>query len=284
MHYACNYRCPYCFYTVTGWEELAKRCVYKTADEWAEIWGRLAAKYGRSQLRITAGEPFTYPDFINVVAAVTKEHDVQITTNGSLPKPIADFASRIDPSQAELDCTFHPLVGDFSIFSDNVLLLRNKGFVANVCYLAYPGQTKQMLEVKRRFAENTIHMNLAIFWGQYQGKQYPHAYTDEEKSWIKSVIGHDTGPETVGLDPLPINGKICGSGHSYAVVHADGRVFRCGQLGHEHQSIGSLFDPSFELQPKAQPCSADYCRCKEYQSAWDPEEARALDQKGEIRR
>ncbi|MCX5796139.1 MAG: hypothetical protein NTY77_11640 [Elusimicrobia bacterium] len=283
MHYACNYRCPYCFYTVAGWEELSKKCVYKTAAEWGEVWGRIAARYGRCQLRITAGEPFAYPDFVNVVAAVTEHHDAQITTNGSLPKPIADFASRIDPARAELDCTFHPLVSDYRLFADNILLLRAKGFVANVCYLAWPGQTAQMLELKRRFAADDIHMNLAIFWGQYQGKQYPHAYTAEEKAWIKSVIGHDTGPETVGLEPIAVNGKLCRAGHTYADIQADGRVYRCGQLGREGQSIGSILDPAFELQAAAQPCTTDYCRCKEYQSAWDPEEASALDHKGVVR-
>jgi MoaA/NifB/PqqE/SkfB family radical SAM enzyme len=282
MHYACNYRCPYCFYTVAGWEELAKRCVYKTAAEWSEVWGRIAARYGRCQLRITAGEPFAYPDFVEVVTAVTKLHDVQITTNGSLPKAVADFASRIDPARAELDCTIHPLVGDFRVFTDNVNLLRAKGFVANVCYLAYPGQTAQMLDFKRRFAENNIRMNLAVFWGQYQGREYPHAYTDEEKSWIRSVSGRDIGPETVGLDPIPVNGKLCGAGQCYAVVQADGRVYRCGQLCREGQSLGSIFDPAFELHQAPAPCSADYCRCKEYQSAWEQADAQALDCNGVV--
>lgn len=283
MHYACNYRCPYCFYTVAGWEELAKKCVYKTAAEWGEVWGRVAARYGRCQLRITAGEPFTYPDFAGVVAAVTAHHDVQITTNGSLSGPIADFAARIPPDRAELDCTFHPLVADFRVFTDNIRLLRSRGFVANVCYLAYPGQTADMMDFKRRFAEAGIHMNLAVYWGQYQGKQYPHAYTDEEKAWIKSVIGQEVGPETVGLEPLAVKGKLCGAGHRYGVVQADGRVFRCGQLGYDGQSIGSILDPDFVLQPAPQPCTTDYCRCKEYQSAWDAEDAAALDQRGEVR-
>ena len=282
MHYACNYRCPYCFYTVAGWEELAKKCRYHSPEARTAGWGRVHARYGRCQLRITAGEPFTYPRFVDVVAAVTRDHDVQITSNCSLPEAAAAFAERIDPARAELDCTFHPLAADFEAFAGVVRLLRERGFVANVCYLAYPEQLSGMREFKRRFADHGIHMNLAIFWGRCRGRDYPHAYTEEEKALIRGVIGHDTGPETVGLEPMAINGKVCGAGQCYAVVQADGRVYRCGQRCHEAESLGSVFDPDFGLHPEALPCRADYCRCKEYQSAWRPEEARALDQQGVI--
>lgn len=282
MHYSCNYRCPYCFYTTAGWTELAKKSTYKTSLEWAEVWKRMHEKYGRCQLRITAGEPFTYPRFTDVIQGVSLHHDIQITSNCSQTETMADFVKRVGPESVELDCTFHPLQGDFQTFLNNVRVLRHHGFVANVCYLAYPPQMARMGEFKRRFMENGVYMNMAIFWGSHRGKNYPHDYTDQEKAWIKTVIGSETSPETVGLDPIPINGKICGSGQRYAVVHADGRVYRCGQLSHEGQSIGSLFDPDFELFKSGQPCTVDYCRCKEYQSAWEDEDIQALNQKGEV--
>ncbi len=283
MHYSCNYRCPYCFYTEAGWTELAKKSNYKTAEEWVEVWNRICTKYGRCQLRITAGEPFTYPRFVDVVAAVSKIHDVQITSNCSQREAIEEFTQRIDPQQAELDCTFHPLQGELEPFLENVLRLRRAGFTANVCYLAYPPQMEKMGEIKQRFLDSGIYMNMAIFWGRYKDKQYPQAYTEDEKRWIKNVIGTDIGPETVGLDPIPINGKVCGAGQRYAVVQADGRVYRCGQLGREEQSIGSIFDPGFELFPKGMACLVDYCRCKEFQSAWEESDIEALNRRGEVR-
>lgn len=282
MHYSCNFHCSYCFYTVAGWEELAKKNTYKTAPEWTDIWKRIFDRYGRCQLRITAGEPFTYPGFVDVIEAVSRFHDMQITSNCSMTETMNNFSMRIDPKRVELDCTFHPLKLDFEIFLKNVLMLKRHGFTANVCYLAHPPQMPRMEDFKRKFKNHGIRMNMAIFWGQYKGKNYPHDYTDEEKSSIKKAIGYETGPETVGLEPIPINGKICGAGQRYAVIQADGRVYRCGQLCHEDKSIGSIFNPEFELLKSGMPCTVDFCRCKEYQSAWEDKDVEALNYSGEV--
>jgi len=276
MHYSCNFRCPYCWYTSAGWTELAWKNNYKTPQEWAVVWRRMHDLYGRCQLRITAGEPFTYPRFSEIVTELTRWHDVQITSNCSMTAAMAEFAAQVDPKNAEIDCTFHPLQGDFDSFTENVLLMRKHGFTANVCYLAYPPQMPQMAEFKRKFTEKGLHMNMAIFWGNHKGQDYPFAYTPEEKRLIKDVIGSETGPESVNLEPLPINGKVCGAGQRYAVVQANGKVFRCGQLGHEEMSIGDIFDPEFKLMEKAQPCTVDYCKSKEFQAAWEDEEKDAL--------
>jgi len=284
MHYSCDFRCPYCFYTTTGWDELLKKNQYKTAEQWNEVWHRIYVKYGSCQIRITAGEPFTYPRFVDIVETLSKEHDLQITTNCSMPKVMKDFVQRANPRRVELDCTFHPLELTFDKFTDSVLLLRNAGFTANVCFLAYPLQMPQMLEYKRRFKERGIHMNMAIYWGPFGGKTYPHAFTAEEKKAIKEAIGYEVGPETVGLEPLSVKGKLCGAGQRYAVIHCDGKVFRCGQLGRDEECIGDILDPHFELFKEGQPCTADYCRSKEFQSAWEAEDKETLLQKGEIRK
>ncbi len=276
MHYSCNFRCPYCWYTTTGWTELAWKNNYKTPEQWADVWRRMHEKYGRCQLRITAGEPFTYPRFSEIIFRLTQWHDTQITSNCSETEAVAEFAEKIDPKAAEIDCTFHPLQGDFDVFLKNVLKLREHKFTANVCYLAYPPQMPQMGEFKKRFMDAGVYMNMAIFWGRYKDKDYPFAYTDEEKRWIKEVIGYETGPETVNLDPLAIKGKVCGAGQRYAVVQADGKVYRCGQLCHEELSIGSLFDEDFKLFEKGQACTVDYCKSKEFQAAWEDEEKEAL--------
>jgi MoaA/NifB/PqqE/SkfB family radical SAM enzyme len=282
MHYSCNYRCPYCFYTEAGWTELAKKSTYKTSDEWVAVWKRVEGLYGRCQLRITAGEPFTYPGFVDVIAKISELHDCQITSNCSQTEAFQEFVKRVSPERAEIDCTYHPLQGEFEPFVENVLTLRKAGFVANVCFLAYPPQMGGMAELKERFMGSNVYMNMAIFWGKHKGQQYPMAYTPEQRAEIKAVIGSDVSAETVGLDPIPINGKICGAGQRYAVVQADGRVFRCGQLGREEQSIGSLFDPEFRLFPQAKPCTVDFCRCKEFQSAWTADESREMNERGRL--
>ncbi len=283
MQYSCNFRCPYCWYTIAGWTELAKKNIYLSAADWRKVWKQVHARYGRCQLRITAGEPFTYPDFPDVVAQVSEWHDVQITSNCSHGEAIRRLAETADPARVELDCTFHPLSGDFDSFIENVLVLRKRGFLANVCYLAYPPQIPRMAEFKRKFAALGVYMNMAVFWGAFKGKQYPFAYSDEEKRTIKEVVGAEVGPETVNLEPLKINGKVCGAGQCYAVVQADGRVYRCGQLGREGQSIGGIFDEDFTLSPEGRPCTVDFCRSKEFQSAWGDEDKDFFNRQGKVR-
>jgi len=282
MHYSCNYRCPYCFYTTTGWTELGKKNKYQSPEEWEKIWKRIHDKYGRCQLRVTAGEPFTYPGFVDVIKTISKWHDIQITSNCSYTHAMQRFAREIDPKVVELDCTFHPIWGNFEPFIENVLLLRKHGFLANVCYLAYPPQMKGMAEFKRRFADQGVYMNMAIFWGKIKDKQYPFAYTDEERRTIKDVIGSEVSAETVGLDPIEINGKVCGAGQRYAVIQTDGKVFRCGQLAHPEMSIGNIFEDDFELFKEGKACTVDFCRCKEFQSAWEDEDISRLNNDGKV--
>lgn len=276
MHYSCNFRCPYCFYTDANWTEIAKRNQYRAPEDWEEAWGRVAARYGRCQIRVTAGEPFTYPGFGELVEKLTEHHDVQVTTNCSYTDAMRRFTERVDPSRVELDCTFHPLQADFDQFLSNVLLLRQAGFTANVCYLAYTPQMDAMAEFKERFRRAGVYMNLAMHWGEYKGVQYPQGYTPEQRSLIKTVAGSGWELETVNLEPIDVRGKRCAAGQRYAVVQTDGRVFRCGQLAREHQSIGSLFDPDFALFEKGRPCESDFCRCKEFQSAWDEDDKAEL--------
>jgi len=283
LHYSCNYRCPYCFYNEAGWTELAKKNLYYEAVMWEAAWSRVHDLYGRCQLRITAGEPFTYPRFDELLERIARLHDLQVTTNCSQGEAMRRVAERIAPAALELDCTYHPLMSELDAFADNVALLRERGFVANVCFLAYPPQMPRMAEYKRRFAEKGQYMNMAIFWGKFKGEQYPFAYTPEERRAIKETIGVEIGPETVNLEPESYRGKPCGAGQRYGVVQGDGRVFRCGQLGLEHQSIGSLFDPDFRLAEAASPCTVDYCRSKEFQVAWDAADRETLLRENRLR-
>ena len=269
MHYSCNFRCPYCFCLESGWTEMAKKSRYKSAKVLESVWKRIHGLYGRCQLRVTAGEPFTYPGFVDVVLAVSRWHDMQITSNCSQAEALRSLAREADPSRVELDCTFHPLHMDLEVFVENVLLLRRAGFTANVCCLAYPPLLDRLSGIKERFAGAGVYMNLAVYWGAWEGRRYPFDYTPRERDALRAIVGSDKGLELVNLDPIPIRGKVCGAGQRYAVIHADGRVYRCGQLCGEGQSIGDIFDEGFRLSSAALPCETEYCRCKELQSAWE---------------
>jgi MoaA/NifB/PqqE/SkfB family radical SAM enzyme len=266
IHYKCNFRCPYCWF-YEGWVEGGKRNRYLSVDEWVVHWGRIYHKYGQVQIDITGGEPFIYPNFIQIVKQLSRMHTIKVTTNMS--GDIATFVKEIDPNRVYLDLNFHPLFADIDALIKKALLLKTAGFRAGVCYLGYPPQMKQINEFKKHFEDAGINFALAAFWGEYAGKKYPESYTQQEIDLIRPFLG-DIDRITYHLKSASPKGKLCNAGHKYAVVQADGNIVRCGQLADKF--IGSIFEENFQLFDRPLPCEAENCPCNEYINIIDKEE------------
>ena len=102
---------------------------------------------------------------------------------------------------------------------------------------------------------------LAAFWGEYGGKRYPESYTEAEREFIRPFLG-DIDRAVYHLKGESPKGKLCNAGYKYAVIQADGKVIRCGQLA--DGIISNIMDEDFHLLDKPEPCQADYCPCNEY--------------------
>ena len=223
-------------------------------------WKRAYDKYGSFRIEITGGEPFIYPNFIELVKLLSSIHTVKITTNMS--GDIETFVKEIDPKRVNLDLNFHPLfVTNIETYIKKVLLLKEAGFKAGVCYLAYPPQMGRIDVFRRRFEEIGINFALAAFWGEYDGKRYPESYTQDEIEFIRPFLG-DIDRIVYHLSGESPKGKVCNAGYQYAVIQADGKVVRCGQLA--DGIISNIMDEDFHLLEKPEPCQADYCPCNEY--------------------
>jgi aryl-alcohol dehydrogenase-like predicted oxidoreductase/MoaA/NifB/PqqE/SkfB family radical SAM enzyme len=258
IHYECNFRCPYCWF-YEGWPQAGRRNIYLAPDEWMVHWNDIYNKYGSIRIEITGGEPFLYPNFIQIVKKLSSIHTVKVTTNMS--GDIEAFVREISPEIVNLDLNFHPLFADIETFLRKTLLLKSAGFKIGVCYLAYPPQMKQMNRFRRRFEEAGINFALAAFWGEYQGKRYPDSYTEEEREVIRPFLG-DIDRIIYHLKGKSPKGKLCNAGHTYAVVQADGNVVRCGQIADKF--IGNIMNKDFHLFEKPVPCEAETCPCNEY--------------------
>ena len=175
---------------------------------------------------------------------------------------IETFVKEISPERVNLDLNLHPLfVKDLDAYIKKVLLLKDSGFKIGVCYLAYPPQMAMIDYFRKRIEEKGINFALAAFWGEYGGKKYPESYTKEEIEFIRPFLG--------GIDRIVYHlrgespkGKLCNAGYKYAVIQADGKVIRCGQL--PDKIIKSFFSEDFYLLDKPEPCEADTCPCNEY--------------------
>lgn len=260
IHYKCNFRCPYCWF-YRNWEKMEKQNVYLSVADWMVHWKRIYDKYGQVRVEITGGEPFLYPNFIELIRSLSSLHKVKITTNMS--GDVENFARVIDPERVKLDMNFHILFSDLEPFIKKVKILKRAGFKGGVCYLAYPPQMDKIDYLSQRFKEEGIGFALAAFWGEYQGKKYPASYTEQEKEMMAPYLG-DIKRLTYHLNAQSPRGKICNAGHKYAGIRANGDVVRCGPLG--DKVIGSIFSQDFKLLDSPLPCEADFCPCNEYEN------------------
>ena len=106
LHNSCQYRCPYC--RLRGkWHQIKKLNTYLSPQEWMVHWKRLYDRYGSIRVEITGGEPFIYPDFIELIKELSLIHKVKITTNMS--GDIETFVREISPERVNLDLNLHPL-------------------------------------------------------------------------------------------------------------------------------------------------------------------------------
>lgn len=272
MHYACNYRCPYCWF-YGKWQQMADQNKYPPLDRILKIWENIYNKYGCAHIELIGGEPLIYPNIIQLVKGLSVFHRIGITTNLSVE--VNDFVRQIDASFVQVCGSFHPAFADLEKFLKRAVLLKEKGFGNKIFYVAYPPQIKMLPYYEEKFKQHGILLSVLTFWGQYNGVSYPQGYTEEEKSVIHPYLGTREG-EKFQLEPKAVKGRLCRAGQLYANIKADGTVYRCG--GSSSQVIGNFFQEDFKLLDKPLACEAETCPCNEWAGLiGDPETVSSTD-------
>lgn len=265
VHWACNYRCPYCWWH-GRWEDLKKRNRYPGTKALATIWKRIYDRYGEVNIAMLGGEPLTYPDLIPFMGSLLDYHTVGITTNLSVDvAPLLNILSGCKASRLSISATFHPLFADLNSFMAGIRKIKEKGMNTAVLYLAYPPQVGDIPRYKKVFSDADISFSVLTFWGKYNEREYPQSYSPEEIKIINEAIGKREG-ENFQLQPILTRGKLCNAGHRYGIIHPDGDVYRCGGGGVHGRNIkiGNIFDDNFELFKEPQVCHSDHCPCNEW--------------------
>lgn len=256
----CNYRCPYCWF-YGKWAELKKRDAGIPAQRLKEFWRLMYEKYGQVKISITGGEPFLYPEFIDLINAIATWHKIEIVTN--LSWAVNNLLSSIENANIKIHPSFHPLFADFTQFLNKIILLKEEGFTTNCSYLAWPAQITFIQYYAREFKENGIEMFVQPFFGEYKGISYPDGYTDKQKEALMPYLGQRGGRPFETKVPCT-KGKLCNAGNLYGVIHPDGSVLRCGGLDSKDAKIGNILDENFKLLDDAYPCSSEVCPCNEW--------------------
>ncbi len=268
IHYKCNYRCPYCFFNGM-WEEVEKRNPYLPLEKWLEAWHRIFEKYESVRILITGGEPFIYPDFIELVKELSKYCTIGFDTNLSCDKgKLRDFAEKTILKNIDCGLSFHPLFAEFDSFLHKVLFLKEKGYNIRVYYVTYPPQLKQMIYFQSKFIGKGLCFVPQPFRGTYNGKTYPDAYTEQEKKLIydttENLEAEFKKKTNRQMNQVKSIRKLCHAGQIYARIDTDGTVYRCGRYATTsvNKSMGNFFDEDFKLLDRPIPCEEEICPCE----------------------
>ncbi|HVA65857.1 MAG TPA: radical SAM protein [Elusimicrobiota bacterium] len=268
IHWSCNYRCSYCFFD-GRWAEYGRRNVYQSVDQWMGHWRRIYEKYGRCYLTINGGEPFAYPNFVELMVQVSSLHwPINVTTNTSLH--LKDFVGRVDPAKVSISISFHPQYHTIDEFLKTVRFLRERrANIGCINFVAWPPFLKDLAEYIRRFQAEGESLKVIPFIGAHEGVNYPDNYSEGQKKIL--------GLTDNWLESKRHEGMLCRAGHQSALLLPTGKVARCGQIG-DRYLIGDFFQEGFSLMKEPMPCDEQFCPCDEWKVIPDekpPEKAGA---------
>ncbi len=225
----CNFRCTYCFFPPeinavehAGVGTFTPQEIVDRFDETGKSWWIL----------LTGGEPFLYPNFIDVVEKLTKNHYVTVNSNFSI-NSVKEFADRIAPERIySLNAALHieerERFGNLQAYIDRVLYFQDRGFQVRVEYVVYPSLFDRIEDDIKMLKEAGIEViNLKVFRGLYKGISYPSAYTKEQRDYItENALDSD---EVDLIDrSYSFFGKPCASGRNFFQMDPAGDVKRCG--------------------------------------------------------
>lgn len=267
IHYQCNYYCTYCFLHFEPQSSDIKT-KYLGLREWVNIWEDIYKRYGPSQISITGGEPFTYPDFIDLIAELQKLHTFEFSTN--LSWDVDEFMKKVRPERVRINSSFHPEYVNAQDFINKILFLKNNKYSVSVTVVVYPPFLTDIERYKNTFEQNGFNLIIFPYRGPYQDKKYPESYTNGEKDLLRKLgvsIDSETNKE---LYKVWVERKkeikqhtTCRMGQRYAKIVPDGNVYRCcAAVNMDWGKLGNIADNTFSfskepllcLRPRPEDC------------------------------
>ena len=159
--------------------------IYPGTEKLVSAWKYIYEKYGSCQIHLVGGEPFHYPDFMKLIIELSKNHTWECSTN--LSWDVDKLIKNVGPGRARIGVSFSPEFVEFDVFFKKAKKLKEAGFEVWANYVAYPQILSGMKQAKEKFGDIGISMSILPFNGKFLGKNYPEAYSDEEKQLLRSL-------------------------------------------------------------------------------------------------
>ncbi|KIG15075.1 putative Fe-S oxidoreductase [Enhygromyxa salina] len=262
MNTSCNYRCSYCtqrFIDDRG----------RWAADLPRFMAAFAALPGAWEIKLSGGEPFVHPGFLEAVAGLAKlDFVVSVVTNLSASQAkLADFMQAVGPQLGVLSCSLHLEYVDIddrpdqrdtlSAFIDRCSFARDHAPAgASVCVTCVA--TRANLAALPRLRERFAAAGLTFKIQPEKQDREVIAYTPGERQALVQLGGHNL---TGSIAP-DYAGQPCWAGARYFVVDDRGEAYRCYPARrYRTERLGNLLDGSFTLAPLPAPCRYRYCNC-----------------------
>lgn len=257
--YACNYNCAYCHAPKHGRPGVSETA-YPGLQAWKDVWDKMYERYGECEIVVSGGEPFFYPDFLELALYMTRRHIVEFTTNLSWDVSKIPQAG-IVPKRARFGTSFHPEHVSLAEFIGKVNILRSAGYETWVNFVPWPPFFSKFIEYKEAFEKEGIKLVLQPFIGDFEGQRYPQGYADEQKKAL-GIFSDESNKKAVDFKTTNESlkkGKLCRMGENYAFIHPDGETDRCCR--DKSIKLGNVIKDTFKLLDEPQPCRSEECNC-----------------------
>lgn len=246
----CNFRCEYCYFPHDNTpveQTLPVDRILAFLDGTGREW----------TVGMTGGEPFIYPGFVDICAALTENHRIGVDTNLSVSSKVREFARRIDPARVQdlyvaLHIKERERVRGVAAFIENARLLIDSGFTVIVNYVVHPDLEARFQADREFFAAHGIPVTPRPFRGEHQGRRYPEAYGDRARDIFADH------PEQGRKVAFNFQGVPCHAGRTLLRMDEDGTVYRCPG---DKTVLGNVLD-KVRLLDGPQPCARPRCPCR----------------------
>lgn len=246
----CNFKCDYCGI----W--LKERHPLKPVDV-DQLKNGLDHLKGQWFFCIIGGEPFLERNFIEISQAISEKHKFGIITNLSTSNVIA-FADNISPDRCTSVITsVHVAEREkkdpgLRKYVERMLYFQHKGFNISADYVAHPllfNRIEADFDTFKSFGVKNV--NIKMFIGRYNGKNYPTEYTNEQKALIENLIIDHEESNIMNLKHADFHGKLCYAGQRFFLMDREGNLKRCSSGS---KNYGNLFEKSIKYDAIAKPC------------------------------
>ncbi len=250
MNTTCNYRCSYC----------TQRFV-DDRGQWAHDLPRFLAAFaalpGDWEIKLSGGEPFRHPDFLDAVRAlVAARRRVSVVTN--LSAPLDELLAFADATRARpglISASLHLEYVEPSAFVAKLRAVQahHAGRVVVTC-VATRANLPRLAGLRDQFAAAGLPFRVQP---EKQDRDVID-YDAAEREQLIQLGGHN---DTGAIAPS-FAGQPCWAGARYFIVDHTGEAYRCYPARrHRREHLGNLLDATFRLRMEPEPCRYAYCNC-----------------------